>query len=117
MGLPMDKPIGTFTKTDDGSYAAQNFGTSGQLQVKTGSTSYTRESYLRFDLSSLGAVGVALDERADEPQRQALVSVLHGGETEEAKTHWWVFHAMSSTILPTVYKPIDFEIHPAANAS
>jgi hypothetical protein len=36
--------------------------------------------------------------------------VLHGGETEEARTHWWVFHAMSSTVHEPLYKPIDLEI-------
>ena len=39
-----------------------------------------------------------------------LETVLHGKETEEAATHWWVFHAMSDTIHPTLYKPIEMEI-------
>jgi hypothetical protein len=43
-------------------------------------------------------------------QRAALKTVLHGGETDEAATHWWVFHAMSSTVHETLYKPIDCEI-------
>jgi hypothetical protein len=51
-----------------------------------------------------------IDERADARQRQALATVLHGGETEEAKTHWWVFHAMSSTVHEPVYAPIEFEV-------
>lgn len=49
-------------------------------------------------------------ERADDRQREALETVLHGGETDEAKTHWWVFHAMSSTVHPTALKPIEAEI-------
>jgi len=58
-----------------------------------------------------GAMCAIIDERTDEPQRQALVSVLHGGETEEAKTHWWVFHAMSSTVHgEPLFAPIDFEV-------
>lgn len=57
-----------------------------------------------------GAMQAVIDERAKPDQRKALASVLHGGETEEAKTHWWVFHAMSSTVHEPVYKPIDFEV-------
>ena len=57
-----------------------------------------------------GAMQAIIDERADERQREALVTIVHGGETEEAKTHWWVFHAMSSTAHPPLFKPIEFEI-------
>ena len=56
-----------------------------------------------------GAMQAIIDERADERQRQALKTILHGGETAEAMTHWWVFHAMSSTVHETLYKPIVFE--------
>jgi hypothetical protein len=57
-----------------------------------------------------GAMQAIIDERADERQRQALATVLRGGETEAAKTHWWVFHAMSSTVHPPLFKPILFEV-------
>ena len=57
-----------------------------------------------------GAMQAVIDDRADESQRKALETVLHGGETEEAKTHWWVFHAMSSTVHPTAIKPIEADI-------
>lgn len=57
-----------------------------------------------------GAMQAVIDERADEQQRQALMTVLHGGETEEARTHWWVFHAMSSTQHEPIFKPIEFEV-------
>lgn len=57
-----------------------------------------------------GVMGAIIDERASEQQRKALVTVLYGGETEEAKTHWWVFRAMSSTVHDPVFKPIDFEV-------
>ncbi|GLS34350.1 hypothetical protein GCM10007937_60650 [Mesorhizobium albiziae] len=51
-----------------------------------------------------------IDQNADEQQRQALITVLHGGETEEAKTHWWVFHAMSSTVHEPLFKLFEFEV-------
>jgi hypothetical protein len=57
-----------------------------------------------------GEMQVVIDENANEEQRLALETVLHGKETEEAATHWWVFHAMSDTIHPTIFKPIEFEV-------
>lgn len=56
-----------------------------------------------------GEMQVIIDERADAAQRAALETVLKGGETEEARTHWWVFHAMAERIHPTLFKPIDFD--------
>ena len=55
-----------------------------------------------------GEMQVIIDERADDAQRAALDTVLKGGETEEARTHWWVFHAMSDRVHPTLFKPIEF---------
>lgn len=57
-----------------------------------------------------GELQAVVDERADEKQREALVKILHGEETEEAATHWWVFRAMSDTVHDTLSKPIEFEV-------
>ena len=57
-----------------------------------------------------GAMQAIIDERADDAQRRALATVLHGGETAEAKTHWWVYHAMSSTVHDPIFRPIDFAV-------
>ena len=57
-----------------------------------------------------GEMLAVIDETADERQREALRTVLYGGETEEAKTHWWVFHAMSSKHHEPQYKPIELEV-------
>lgn len=57
-----------------------------------------------------GEMQAIIDERADERQRHALATILHGGETEEAKTHWWVFHAMSSKVHDPLYRPIELEV-------
>ena len=57
-----------------------------------------------------GAMQVIVDERADAIQREALVTILHGGETEDARTHWWVFHAMSSQVHPPLFLPFEFEV-------
>jgi hypothetical protein len=57
-----------------------------------------------------GAMQAIIDQHADERQRQALTTILHGGETKEAATHWWVYHAMCSTVHPPIFKPIDFQM-------
>jgi hypothetical protein len=58
-----------------------------------------------------GELQAIIDERATTEQRKTLQTVLYGGETEEAKTHWWVYHAMSKTVHEPLFKPIDFEIN------
>lgn len=57
-----------------------------------------------------GQIQAIIDERATPEQRQALATILYGGETEPAKTHWWVYHAMSSTAHDPVVKPIEFDV-------
>ncbi len=57
-----------------------------------------------------GALQAIVDERADAGQRDALTKVLHGEETDEAATHWWVYRAMSTTVHETLFTPIDFEV-------
>ena len=57
-----------------------------------------------------GQMQAIIGENASAEQRAALKKVLHGEETDEAATHWWVFHAMSSKVHETLYKPIDYEI-------
>lgn len=57
-----------------------------------------------------GELQAVIDERADADQRAALERVLHGGETAEAATHWWVFRAMSDVVHPTLYRPIELEL-------
>jgi hypothetical protein len=57
-----------------------------------------------------GEMQAIIDERADSRQRTALATILHGGETREAATHWWVYHAMSSTVHEPVFSPITFEV-------
>ena len=57
-----------------------------------------------------GSLQAIIDERADDQQRQALITVLHGGETEEATTHWWVFHAVSSTVHEPIFRRFEFSV-------
>lgn len=57
-----------------------------------------------------GEMQVIVDDRANDAQREALVKILCGGETKEAATHWWVFHAMSSKVHEPLFKPIEFVV-------
>lgn len=55
-----------------------------------------------------GEILAVIDQRANGAQRRALATILHGGETEEAKTHWWVLHAMSALVHAPVFRAIEF---------
>jgi hypothetical protein len=57
-----------------------------------------------------GELQAVIDERAEAEQREALLTILSGGETEEGKTHWWVFRAMSDRMHETLFRKIDFSV-------
>ena len=57
-----------------------------------------------------GEMQVIVDERADTPQREALAKIVHGEETDEGATHWWVYRSMSDTLHETLVKPIGFDV-------
>ena len=57
-----------------------------------------------------GECQAVIDDRADARQRDALVSVVYGGETNKAATHWWVYRTMSSTVHPPLFKRIEFDV-------
>ena len=65
-----------------------------------------------FDASGAtasGARGIRFDERADDRQRDALVNILSGEETNEMATVWWVFSATSPNKHPLLFKPINLQ--------
>ena len=57
-----------------------------------------------------GTMQAIVDERADAKQRAALEAVAHGKDTEPGKLVWAVYAAMTTTVLPTLAKPIDMSI-------
>lgn len=57
-----------------------------------------------------GTMRLVIDERADEGQREALLKIATGEETEPMATMWWVFAAMCPTKLDPLFAPIDFEV-------
>jgi hypothetical protein len=64
-----------------------------------------------------GTQQVIIDARADEAQREGLGKILHGESTEPGTTHFFVYNAMSSTVLDTLYLPIHFEVDMAARTA
>jgi hypothetical protein len=58
-----------------------------------------------------GEIQAVIDERADGRQRDALATILYGGETNEGATHWWVYRMMSSTVHPPLFKHIEFDVN------
>lgn len=57
-----------------------------------------------------GEMQAIIDEQADDAQRAALYSIICGENTNEAATHWWVYHAMCDQVHETLFKPIEFHI-------
>jgi hypothetical protein len=64
-----------------------------------------------------GELQAIIDDRATEAQRAALATILYGGETNDEATHWWVYHAMSSTVHTPLFKPIAFDVDIAARTA
>ncbi len=57
-----------------------------------------------------GTMQLVVDERADAKQRDALVRILSGQETNDMATMWWVYAAMCPTKLEPQFKSIRLEI-------
>lgn len=57
-----------------------------------------------------GTMQLIVDDRATEEQRNALLTIMSGGETEPMMTMWSVYTAMCSTQLEPLSKRIDLEI-------
>jgi len=58
-----------------------------------------------------GRMQIIVDETADDAQRDALLKIVTGEETEEMATMWSVFSHMVTDVRPTRYEPIDFEVN------
>ena len=51
-----------------------------------------------------------IEERADEAQREALRRIVYNEDTEECRSHYSIFSAMSTTVLDPIFAPIEFEV-------
>lgn len=50
-----------------------------------------------------------VDDQADEKQREALLTIMSGGETEPGATIWNVFATTWTKVHDPLFRPIDFE--------
>jgi hypothetical protein len=57
-----------------------------------------------------GTMQLIIDERANDGQRDALVRIMSGEDTNEGATMWWVYTAMCSQRLEPLYRQIRVEI-------
>ena len=57
-----------------------------------------------------GTIQLVVEDKADAQQREALVKIMSGEETEDMATMWWVFSAMSPNKLAPLFMPIEFEV-------
>ncbi len=57
-----------------------------------------------------GITQAIIDEGASDAQRDAISRIVKGEETKEIANHWWVFHAMSETVLEDRIAPVEFEM-------
>lgn len=57
-----------------------------------------------------GTMQFIVDEDCDAAQRDAILKIMKGEETEPMKTMWSVFAAMTDTFLDPLVRPIDFDL-------
>lgn len=57
-----------------------------------------------------GTMQVMIDERADAAQRDALLKIITGEETDPMATMWAVFSAMAPKKLEPLFLPIDYDV-------
>lgn len=57
-----------------------------------------------------GRAHLIIDERADEAQRNALLTILSGEETEPGATIWNVFSTTLEQVFDPDFKPIELEV-------
>ena len=57
-----------------------------------------------------GTMQLIIDERADARQRDALIRIMSGQETNDMATMWWVYNAMCPNKLEPVFKSIRLEM-------
>jgi hypothetical protein len=57
-----------------------------------------------------GEAFIIIDERADQAQRDALLTILSGGETDPFATVWNVFASTLEKVHEPAFKPIEIEV-------
>jgi hypothetical protein len=57
-----------------------------------------------------GTMQLIVDKKADQKQRDALVKIMRGEDTDPMTTMWSVFSAMSPNKLEPIFENIDFHV-------
>jgi len=57
-----------------------------------------------------GKAFIIIDKRADEAQRQALLTIISGGETDPGVTMWNVFAATMEEVFDPAFETIELEV-------
>ncbi|HEX8011576.1 MAG TPA: DUF1326 domain-containing protein [Casimicrobiaceae bacterium] len=57
-----------------------------------------------------GTMQLIVDKRADREQREALIKIMSGQETQEMATMWWVFSAMCPNKLEPIFETIELDV-------
>jgi hypothetical protein len=57
-----------------------------------------------------GTMQLIVDKSADARQREALLKIMNGQETEQFATMWFVFSAMAPNKLEPAFEKIDFDV-------
>jgi hypothetical protein len=57
-----------------------------------------------------GTQQLIIDEGANDAQREALRRIVYNEDSDDLRTHYAIYNAMSSTVLDPVYAPIEFEV-------
>lgn len=57
-----------------------------------------------------GKEQAVVDQRGTPEQREALRKILHGESTTPGATHFYIYNSTVSTVLETLYEPIELDI-------
>ncbi|MFA6286084.1 MAG: DNRLRE domain-containing protein [Opitutaceae bacterium] len=108
----------------DGTYAGVNYGTATSMMVKLDASSYTRESYLRFDVSGLAnapSVKIVLTPVSVGTTASTLSYELLSDDTWTETGITWTNRPTSGTVLATatgytVGAPVELDVTGEAHA-
>src|SRR2546426_3633874 len=57
-----------------------------------------------------GTMQLIVDKKADQKQRDALIKIMKGEETDQMATMWWVYSAMSPNKLEPIFASVTFPV-------
>ena len=64
-----------------------------------------------------GTQQLIIEEGANDEQREALRRIVYNEDTDELRSHYAIYNAMSSTVLDPVFAPIEFEVDMTARTA